>query len=112
MAENLRRVHGAGRTVAAATDAGNPLTLHGPSIYQELEAMQAAGLSTSDIIVMATRNGALAMGRLDDFGTLEAGKLADLLVLTEDPRADVRAFRSLTYVMRAGRLHAQRDLAY
>ncbi|MDH3497672.1 MAG: amidohydrolase family protein [Gemmatimonadota bacterium] len=112
MAENLRRVHGAGRTVAAATDAGNPLTLHGPSIHQELEAMQAAGLSTSDIIVMATRNGALAMGRLDDFGTLEAGKLADLLVLTEDPRADVRAFRSLTYVMRAGRLHAQRDLAY
>jgi imidazolonepropionase-like amidohydrolase len=111
MAENLRRVHAAGRTVAAATDAGNPLTLHGPSLYQELEAMQAAGLSPAEIVVTATRNGALAMGRLNDFGTLEAGKLADLVVLTEDPRADVRAFRTVTHVMRGGRLHTVADLA-
>lgn len=111
MAENLRRVHAAGATIATATDAGNPLTLHGPSIYAELEAMQAAGLSAPDILVMSTRNGALAMGRLKDFGTLEAGKLADLLVLTEDPRANVRAFRSLTHVMRGGRLYGQTSLA-
>ena len=51
------------------------------------------------------------MGRLKDFGTLEAGKLADLLILTEDPRADVRAFRSLTHVMRGGRLYEQGALA-
>lgn len=94
-----------------ATDAGNPLTLHGPSIFSEMEAMQAAGLSASDIIVMATRNGAQAMGRLKEFGTLEAGKLADLLVLADDPRADVRAFRSLTHLMRGGRLHQQGALA-
>lgn len=112
MAENLRRVHRAGVTVAAATDAGNPLTLHGPSIYQELEAMQAAGLPPAEVIVTATRNGALAMGRLADFGTLEAGKMADLLVLARDPREDVRAFRTVTHVMRAGRLHAQKDLAH
>jgi imidazolonepropionase-like amidohydrolase len=110
MAENLRRVHGAGGTIVVATDAGNPLTLHGPSIYNEMEAMQAAGLSAADIVVMATRNGARAMNR-NDLGTIEAGKLADLLVLNEDPRADVRAFRSLTHVMRGGRLHRQSDLA-
>ena len=73
--------------------------------------MQAAGLSANDIIVMATRNGAQAMGRSKDFGTLEAGKLADLLVLAEDPRRDVRAFRSLTHVMRGGRLYEQASLA-
>ena len=111
MAENLRRVHASGGTIVTATDAGNPLTLHGPSIYNEMEAMQAAGLSASDIIVMATRNGAHTMRRLSDFGTLEAGKIADLLVLAEDPRADVRAFRSLAYVMRAGKLQEQRSLA-
>lgn len=110
MAENLRRVHASGGTIATATDAGNPLTLHGPSIYNEMEAMQAAGLSAADIVVMSTRNGAMAMGRARDFGTLEAGKLADLLVLTEDPRADVRAFRSLTHVMRAGKLHRRAEL--
>jgi imidazolonepropionase-like amidohydrolase len=111
MADNLRRVHATGATIVAATDAGNPLVFHGASIYSELEAMQAAGLSAADIIVMATRNGAQAMGRLKDFGTLEAGKLADLLVLAEDPRADVRAFRSLTHVMRGGRLYRQAELA-
>jgi imidazolonepropionase-like amidohydrolase len=111
MAENLRRVHAAGGTIVTATDAGNPLTLHGPSILNEMEAMQAAGLPASDIVVMATRNGARAMGRLQDFGTLEAGKLADLLVLAEDPRANVRAFRSLTHVMRSGTLHEQAALA-
>jgi imidazolonepropionase-like amidohydrolase len=102
-AANLLRVHKAGGTIVTATDAGNPLTLHGPSIFNEMEAMQSAGLTAADIIVMSTRNGARVMKR-DDFGTLEAGKLADLLVLTEDPVANVRAFRSRTQVMRAGKL--------
>ena len=111
MAENLRRVHAAGGIIATATDAGNPLTLHGPSIYDEMEAMQAAGLTAADVIVMSTRNGARAMRREGDFGTLQAGKLADLLVLAENPLADVRAFRSRTHVMRGGKLYPQRALA-
>lgn len=101
---NLRRVSEAGVPVVTSTDAGNPLTLHGPSIYAEMEAMEAAGLDPADILVMSTRNGAAAMGGLDDFGTLEEGKLADLVVLTEDPRESTRAWRSITHVMRAGDL--------
>jgi len=112
MADNLRRVHAAGGMIATATDAGNPLTLHGPSIFDEMEAMQAAGLDAGDILVMSTRNGALAMGREKDFGTLQAGKLADLLILAEDPRTNVRAFRSRTHVMRGGRLHPLRALTF
>jgi len=112
MAINLRRVHEAGITVATGTDAGNPLTLHGPSIYAEMEAMQRAGLDPREILVMSTRNGARAMGREDDFGTLEAGKTADLLVLDDDPGADIAAFRSVSRVMRAGVLHEQDALAY
>lgn len=111
MADNLRRVYAAGTPIVVGTDAGNPLTFHGASIFGELEAMQAAGLSAADIVVMATRNGAQAMGRLKDFGTLEAGKLADLVVLAEDPSVDVRAFRSLTHIMRGGRLYRQAELA-
>jgi imidazolonepropionase-like amidohydrolase len=111
MADNLRRVRATGATIVVGTDAGRPLVFHGASVYAELEAMQGAGLSAADIVVMATRNGAQAMGRLKDFGTLEAGKVADLLVLAEDPRRDVRAFRSLTHVMRGGRLYEQAALA-
>jgi len=99
---NLRRVFEAGLPVVTSTDAGNPLTLHGPSIYAEMEAMEAAGLSPSEILVMSTRNGAASMGRLDDFGTLESGKLADLIVLEADPSESASAYRSITHVMRAG----------
>ena len=111
MAANLARVHAAGIPIAAATDAGNPLTLHGPSIYAELEAMQAAGMSPGEVLVAATRNGASMMGRLDETGTVERGKLADLVVLTEDPGASTSAFRSVTHVVRRGAVHRVADLA-
>jgi imidazolonepropionase-like amidohydrolase len=112
MKENLARVHASGATVVVATDAGNPLTLHGPSIYDEMEAMADAGLSPMDVIVAGTRNGAVAMGRQGDFGTLEAGKIADLLVLPANPLDDLRAFRGLTHVMRAGVLRERAALAW
>lgn len=108
--ENLRRVHAAGITVAMGTDAGNPLTLHGPSVYGEMEAMQAAGLTPSQVLTSATRNSAIAMGRLDDLGTLEAGKFADLLILGADPLADIANMRKLERVMRGGHLHDVGDL--
>ncbi len=104
MAANLKKVYEAGVPIALSTDAGNPGTLHGISIYDELEAMQEAGIPPSDIISMATRNGALAMERGDDFGTLEVGKMADLIVLDKDPSANAAHFRSITHVMRGGLL--------
>ena len=104
MAANLKQVYEAGIPIALSTDAGNPGTLHGISIYDELEAMQEAGIPPSDIISMATRNGALAMERGDDFGTLEVGKMADLIVLDKDPSANAAHFRSITHVMRGGLL--------
>ena len=109
MEANLLRLYRAGVTIATATDAGNPLTLHGPSIYAEMEAMERAGIAPEDVIVMSTRNGAQMMGALEDFGTVERGKLADLVVLAEDPGASARAFRSITHVMRGGVL---REVGY
>jgi len=100
--ENLLAVHRAGITVAMGTDAGNPLTLPGPSVYWEMEAMQAAGLTPMEVLVASTRNGARAMGRERDFGTLEAGKHADLVVLGADPTADIRNVREVRLVMRGG----------
>ena len=110
MAGNLRKVRDAGGRIVLATDAGNPLTVHGPSVNWEMEAMQAAGLSPQEVIHAATIEGARTMGLADRVGTLEVGKLADLLVLAEDPRSDAKAFRALTHVMRAGVLKSQAEL--
>lgn len=108
-AQNLLRVHRAGIPVALGTDAGNPLTLHGPAIHAELAAMQAAGMAPMEVIVAATRNAARAMNR-PDLGTLAPGQAADLLVLAADPTADVAAFRRLTHVVRGGVLRAVEEL--
>ena len=104
MFDNLKRLHEEGIKIAVSTDAGNPGTLHGISIYDEMEAMQAAGIVAKDIIQMATKNGAMAMGRLQDFGTLENGKMADLIILDSDPSKDISNMRSITHVMRGGLL--------
>ena len=108
--ENLRRVHEAGITIAVGTDAGNPGTLHGPSIYAELEAMQAAGIEPAELLVMATRNGARAMGR-EDIGTIATGNVADIIIVSENPLKDVKNLRHITHVMRAGKLHRIEELA-
>ncbi len=110
-AENLRRVAAAGIPIALGTDAGNPLTLHGPSVYAELEAMEAAGMSAAAVLVAATRDAARALGREADLGTIEPGKAADLLVLAEDPTRSVTAFRSVERVVRGGTVHEVADLA-
>jgi imidazolonepropionase-like amidohydrolase len=110
MSTNLRKIHDAGITVATGTDAGNPLTLHGPSIYAEMEAMVSAGMSPMDVLVASTRNGAVAMGRGKDLGTIENGKLADMVVLDGDPTESISNFRKLKMVIRGGELRTIDEL--
>ncbi len=104
MATNLQRIYKEGIPIAVSTDAGNPGTLHGVSIFKEMETMQKVGIAPADIITMATKNGAMAMGRIDDFGTLENGKLANLVIFERDPSQDISNVRSIQYVMKRGKL--------
>jgi len=107
---NLKRVVDAGIVVAMGTDAGNPLTLHGPSVYSEMEAMQAAGMTPMQVLVASTRGGATAMGLEKETGTVEKGKTADLLIVGGDPTADVANFRKVRYVVRAGVVRSIEEL--
>jgi imidazolonepropionase-like amidohydrolase len=99
---NAKRVQDAGITLAVGTDAGNPGTLHGPSIYRELQLLSEAGLSPMELLVDVTRNGARAMGWEKQVGTLEAGKAADLVALDADPLTDVRNYQRIRWVMKGG----------
>ena len=109
MNENLMKVFRVGIPVAMGTDAGNPLTLHGPSVYAEMEAMQAAGMTAMQVLIASTKGGALAMRRDADYGTVEKGKLADLLIVSADPSADIANLRKLQYVVRGGVVRAQEE---
>ena len=111
MFANLRRLRDAGIPIAMGTDAGNPLTLHGASVFHEMEAMAAAGMTPMEVLVSATRTAARAMGRTD-IGTLEPGKLADLVVLDADPLASVANLRRVRLVARGGEVWTREELEY
>jgi imidazolonepropionase-like amidohydrolase len=110
-AANLKRVAAGGIPIAMGTDAGNPLTLHGPAVYAEMEAMQAAGLTPMEVLVASTRGSARALGREKDLGTVEKGKQADLLILGADPTADIENVRQVRSVMRGGALRSIAELS-
>ena len=78
--------------------------LQGIQCHWEMWALQTGGLSTFDILRTATINGAHAIGYEKDLGSLEPGKLADLLVLRKDPLADIRNTNTIRYVMKDGEL--------
>jgi imidazolonepropionase-like amidohydrolase len=109
-AANLKRVSEAGIPIAMGTDAGNPLTLHGPSVYAEMEAMQAAGMTPLQVLAASTRGGALAMGISKTAGTVAKGKDGDLLIVAGDPTADVANLRKVRFVARRGVLRSIEEL--
>lgn len=76
---------------------------HGIGTIIAIEGLVELGMTPSQALVAATKNGAIACRRLNDFGTLETGKLADLLILEADPLADIRNIRKLQSVMKEGR---------
>jgi imidazolonepropionase-like amidohydrolase len=104
MLDNLRRVWDAGIPVVMGTDAGNVGTLHGPSVFREMELMTQAGLTPLQVLRAATVNGAKAMRRSDEIGVIAPGRLADLVVLDADPLADVRNLAAVNTVVKDGKV--------
>jgi imidazolonepropionase-like amidohydrolase/Tol biopolymer transport system component len=78
--------------------------LQGLGYHWELWAMASAGMDPMDALSMATRLGAEAIGLDQDIGTIEPGKLADLVILEADPRTDLRNTERVEGVMMNGRL--------
>ncbi len=103
---NLKRLQEAGVTVAAGTDAGNIGTPHGPAMFREFELMEQAGLSAQEILTAATANGAKLMGKLNELGTIEEGKLADLVVLNADPLSNIRNISNIHLVIKDGHIYS------
>ncbi len=101
--KNVQRLHRAGILLVAGTDAPYPGVAQGEGIHRELELLVEAGLSPLEAITTATRNAALLIGA-DDWGTITAGKVADLIVVEGRPDRDIRRTRDIHMVMRGGRI--------
>lgn len=95
----------AGVKIAMGTDAGGPGVDH-TMVALELDLMLRSGACQTpmEVIRSATYHAADALGRLDELGTLEVGKLADLVALDADPLANLDAFRSVAAVVKGGRV--------
>ncbi len=76
----------------------------GLGMHWEMQAHEEAGMSTATVLRAATLGSAIAIGRGRDLGSLEPGKLADLLILSEDPEDTVSNAVSLVCVLKEGRL--------
>ncbi|MBI3653416.1 MAG: PD40 domain-containing protein [Acidobacteria bacterium] len=78
--------------------------MQGIGYHWEVWAMQAGGMSTHEVLKVATIFGAEAIGLNQDVGSLEVGKLADLVVLDKDPLADIHNTNTIKWVMKNGEL--------
>ena len=79
-----------GGRVTAGSDAGFIFQLYGFSYIRELELLREAGFHPLEIIKAATLNGAEALGLADEIGSVEVGKKADLIVISENPLANLQ----------------------
>ncbi len=98
---NLKQLAEGGVTIVMGTDTVGDFPA-GSNTIRELESMVEAGMSPAQVIRAATLAGARHLGRDDDLGTLESGKLADLIIVEGDPLEDISVLRRPWVVMKGG----------
>jgi imidazolonepropionase-like amidohydrolase len=103
-------LHRAGVTLLAGTDTPEPYCPPGFSLVQELELLVESGLTPAAALQAATMNNARALRQETNLGSIEPGKLADIVVLDADPLADIRNVRRIDYVIRNGLMCRPKEL--
>ena len=97
-------MHRAGVGIIAGTDVLNPYCFPGFSLHDELALLVEAGLSPMEALQASTKEAARFMDQLDRRGTIEPGKIADLVLLDHDPLADIHNSHSIRAVVLGGKL--------
>jgi Tol biopolymer transport system component/imidazolonepropionase-like amidohydrolase len=109
MAGTARRVHEAGGTVIMGTD--SPIIPQGLSLLAEMEALvRYGGMTPVDVMRATTSVPARVMGYEEEFGTVAAGRLADLVVFGANPLEDIRATRDVRMVVKDGVVYEAEEL--
>jgi imidazolonepropionase-like amidohydrolase len=108
MQDLVRRIVKGGGIVIAGTD--SPMFPYALAYHTELEIFQQGGLTPFEVLQTATTRAAEALGEGANLGSIEAGKLADLVIVTDDPLADVKNARKVRTVIKNGEVHTLEDL--
>jgi imidazolonepropionase-like amidohydrolase len=100
----IKVLQSAGVRIAIGTDAGaTPDYPPGYPVHREMDIYVKSGMTPEQVLIAATRSGAEALGLAKDMGTLEAGKLANIVVLDADPRTDILNTRRISRVYLQGK---------
>ncbi len=108
---NAKRMFDAGILLVAGTDTPAPGLFFGEGLHRELELLVEAGLTPLQAISTATRNAAALM-QADDWGTLEPGKRADVLIVDGDPAANIGDTRNIAVLLQGGRIVDRQQLEF
>ncbi len=103
------RARRAGVFFVFGTDAGAYLAIHGEE-YKALYGETRMGSTAMEALLMATRDAAKALAKEKEIGTIEAGKLADLVIVDEDPLADMRNLSRIYRVIKSGVVYSPSEL--
>lgn len=106
----IKAIYEAGGKVMAGSDTPEFLWLYGYTLHRELRALADAGLSNYAVLEAATKNPAMFFGTLDQVGTIEKGKRANLLLLEDNPLENISNTQKRAGVMLNGRYYQQKEL--
>lgn len=107
---SINRLHQAGVNIVCGTDAGIGVTIPGKSIHQELNFYKQAGLSNYEVLKTATINPSKTHSFLNDFGTIETGKVANLLLIDANPLDNLASLAQPQLVFSNGRMINRKTL--
>ena len=108
--EVVSKLHDAGIKLLAGTDAASPFNIPGFSLHKELILLTQAGLKPIEALRTATLNPAIFLGLQDSLGTIEEGKIADIVVLDVNPLEDISNTQKINSVVVNGKLIGRNDL--
>lgn len=111
--QKIRQLYENGVQLVIGTDSGTPMNFHFESTWQEMDLFVEYGIPPMKVISMATRIPALLYGVYDELGTIEPGKLADIIVVDGNPLRDMSVLRqnNIVHVIKGGTLYKESGAA-